>query len=169
MNTDQMTIEQSVTHAIDASMRNTFRKMLASDANTIQTCSANQTMVCVEDDDEVISVTIQWSGKLAGSITLAINDNSARAWTNGLLGESEDLTEQDLIDAVQELANLVIGGAKSSLEDFDLTMSLPVVRRTDGRSLTAFATADCIDMRFKHGAIHVAVFTTLNECLLAID
>ncbi|EMI40718.1 chemotaxis protein CheX [Rhodopirellula sp. SWK7] len=164
-----MTIEQSVTHAIDASMRNTFRKMLASDANTIQTCSANQTMVCVEDDDDVISVTIQWSGKLAGSITLAINDNSARAWTNGLLGESEDLTEQDLIDAVQELANLVIGGAKSSLEDFDLTMSLPVVRRTDGRSLTAFATADCIDMRFKHGPIHVAVFTTLNECLLAID
>lgn len=167
MNTDQMTIEQSVTHAIDASMRNTLRKMLATDADSIQTCSANQSMVCVEDD--VISVTIQWSGKLAGSITLAIDDNSARAWTNGLLGENHDFNEQDLVDAVQELANLVIGGAKSNLEDFDLTMSLPVVRRTDGRSLTAFATANGIDMHFMHGALHVAVFATLSECLLAID
>lgn len=87
---------------------------MATDVNVIPTCGENESMVCIEDDDDVISVTIQWSGKLAGSITLAINELSTIAWANALLGENEELTEQNLLDAVQELANLVIGGGNYS-------------------------------------------------------
>ena len=73
------------------------------------------------------------TGKAIGTCVLSLSREVAYKATSTLLMMPEDeLTKDDVVDAVGELANVVAGAAKAELEEFSMSVSLPnVVIGTD--------------------------------------
>jgi len=76
-----------------------------------------------------ISGVIGLSGKAKGTIVLCMEREMALLTTEALLGEELESTQitADVIDAVGELANMIAGGAKAKLAQFEMSVSLPSV------------------------------------------
>lgn len=74
-----------------------------------------------------VSGIIGISGKGVGTVVLSMSESVALKAASTML--MTDLTEidDDVMDAVGEITNMVCGGAKAKLEQFQLHMSLPNV------------------------------------------
>ncbi len=73
------------------------------------------------------------TGKAIGTCVLSLSHDVAyKATSTLLMMPEEELTKDDVVDAVGELANMVAGAAKAELEEFQMSVSLPnVVLGTD--------------------------------------
>jgi len=74
-----------------------------------------------------ISGVVEMSGELNGSISLHFPKSTAEAVVSLFCGHKLDVTSPDFADAIGELVTLVSGGAKSSLSQHAVTMSIPTV------------------------------------------
>ncbi len=104
------------------SLNNTFRTMLS--------CELTRgTLSLVADRAPIheVSGTIGLSGRAVGTVVLSLSRGVAlRAASHMLLCEATEIND-DVTDAVGELANMVAGAAKAELEDLQLSISLPNV------------------------------------------
>jgi chemotaxis protein CheX len=74
-----------------------------------------------------ISGVIGLSGKTVGTVVLSLSESLAiKAASTMLMCELTEIND-DVIDAVGELANMVAGSAKAELEEYELSVSLPNV------------------------------------------
>ncbi len=76
-----------------------------------------------------ISGIIGLSGKAKGTVVLCLERELARLATESLLQtkiRSAQITA-DVIDAVGELTNIIAGGAKAQLAQFEMSLTLPTV------------------------------------------
>ena len=74
-----------------------------------------------------ISSVIGLSGKAVGTVVINLSESVAiKAASAMLMTEVTEVNEQ-VLDAVGEIANIVAGGAKAELEEFQLSVSLPNV------------------------------------------
>ncbi|NOY42560.1 MAG: chemotaxis protein CheX [Planctomycetes bacterium] len=74
-----------------------------------------------------VSGVIGLSGKAAGMVVINLSEEVAlRVASTMLMMEIAEL-DDDVIDAVGELANMIAGQAKAELEEYDLSVSLPNV------------------------------------------
>lgn len=105
-----------------ASLKNTFRTMLG--------CEAQRGELSVNSSGRAhhpISGVIGLSGKAVGTVVVSFSREVAlRAASTMLMTEATEVDE-DVLDAVGELTNMVAGGAKARLEEFQLMVSLPNV------------------------------------------
>ena len=105
-----------------SSLKNTFRTMLG--------CDARRGDVSVKQDNRAqhyVSGIIGLSGRAVGTVVLSFSEEVAlRAASTMLMTEAAEINE-DVLDAVTELTNMVAGGAKSQLEEYQLMASLPSV------------------------------------------
>src|SRR5262245_34293458 len=74
-----------------------------------------------------VSGIVGLSGKAQGTIVLSLTRPTAIAVTEKLLGERPPEINADVVDAVGELANMVVGAAKAQLEKFELSLTIPTV------------------------------------------
>ncbi len=74
-----------------------------------------------------ISGIITLSGKATGTVVLSVDREVALRVTEKMLGERPDNIDDYVIDAIGEMANIVAGGAKAHLDQFELRVSLPTV------------------------------------------
>lgn len=74
-----------------------------------------------------ISGIIGLSGKAKGTVVLSLCRNAALRVTEVMLGERPDSCNDDVADAVGELANIIAGSAKAQLEHLALSVSLPSI------------------------------------------
>jgi chemotaxis protein CheX len=76
-----------------------------------------------------ISGIIGLSGKAKGTIVLSLERETAKLITEALLATELHSTQitSDVIDAVGELANIIAGGAKAQLAEYEMSVSLPSV------------------------------------------
>ena len=125
--TQTITTEAVVMDAIDESIRDVFSTMLGQEIEQIEAIELSTPTPSCESDGTAISVVMSWTGGIKASLTLTLSEKSAIAWTEGLLGPGITCVDQDVVDAIGELANLVVGSAKSRLGDYNVNMSLPVV------------------------------------------
>ena len=77
--------------------------------------------------DHEISGIIGLSGKATGTVVLSLGRDVAISATEVLLGERPSQLDADVVDAIGELANMVAGNAKTQLEQFEMSLSLPNV------------------------------------------
>lgn len=73
-----------------------------------------------------VSGIVGLSGDVTGSIVLIMPKTLAIAATEGLIGDSLDSVNGDVVDTVGELTNIIAGGAKSRIE-LKVNLSLPTV------------------------------------------
>lgn len=74
-----------------------------------------------------ISGVIGLSGKAVGTVVLSLSTPVALKAASTMLLYDAKTIDADVIDAVGELTNMVAGGAKAQLEEYDLMVSLPNV------------------------------------------
>lgn len=106
-----------------------------------------------------VSGVIGLSGKVEGLVVLGIDREAALKATEIMLQERPLEINSDVVDAVGELTNIVAGGAKRHLEEFDLSISLPTVicGRSHMIQFPSRVTPICIPFESEFGPISVEV------------
>ena len=84
-------------------------------------------------------------------------------WANLLIGHETEEIDQTVIDAASELANIVVGGIKRRLSDFELTMSLPSAIRAGERNLVFASHITPIQFGYRFGECELSVVVALSQ------
>lgn len=82
-----------------------------------------------------LTVLLAITGEIQGSLSLSLSEQAAIDWTHALIEHEASDIDQTVIDAVGELGNMFVGGAKRRLSAYDIKMSLPTVIRAGDASL----------------------------------
>lgn len=125
------------------SVVDTFDKML--------TCKATRGKLSLAtrgSREYPISGVIGLSGKAVGTVVINLSEEVAiKSASAMLLSEITEMND-DVIDAVGELANMVAGQAKAELEEFNLSVSLPSVITGEGHDICFPSNAHPITVPF---------------------
>lgn len=115
----------------------------------------------VQPDLEVSGI-IGLSGKAHGVVVLSLCREAAIGATEAMLGERPSDINADVIDAVGELANMIAGGAKAQLEQYDLHVSLPSVITGKNHAISYPSRVKPISILFDCplGELHIEVGLT---------
>jgi len=105
-----------------SSLTNAFRTMLG--------CEVRRREISVKSNHSPrheISGVIGLSGRAVGTVVLSLSESVAlKAASTLLMSEATEINDE-VVDAVGELTNVVAGGAKAQLAEFQLSVSLPNV------------------------------------------
>lgn len=74
-----------------------------------------------------VSGLIGLTGRFQGMVVVSLGRNTAIKAAEAMLGESLEVVNSQVIDAVGELANMIAGSAKSKLAEHELSVGLPSV------------------------------------------
>ncbi len=128
---------------------NPFVTSLANIFETMLNCKPRRGEISLNHErtpKHFISGVIGLSGKAKGTVVLSLSKEVALKATSAMLMVETTEMNADVIDTVGELANMLAGGAKSELEQYKLSISLPNVVTGEGH-----------DICFPHGVtpIHI--------------
>ena len=119
-----------------------------------------------------ISGIIGLTGKTKGVVVLSLCKEAALRATEVLLMERPALINDDVVDAVGELANIVAGGAKAQLEQLAMSVSLPTVITGKHHSVgfPSNTTPVCIPFHCDWGdvAVEVGLVEQPTEVLVTV-
>ena len=106
-----------------------------------------------------VSGVIGLTGKAEGTVVLGIGRETALKATEIMLQERPPDINGDVVDAIGELTNIIAGGAKTSLEHLELSISLPsvVCGRCHSIQFPRKVTPICIPFESEWGLITVEV------------
>ena len=98
-------------------------------------------------------------GALSGTVIVSLDQQVALSATGAMLGETPESMDENVIDAVGELANMIAGSAKSTLEHLDIKLALPTVisGRNHNIAFGSVAQSICIPYTCDWGALSVEV------------
>jgi len=117
---------------------NPFVRSLRHVLHTMLRCDARRSGIAVKKDNRAthsISGIIGLSGKAVGMVVLSFSEAVAlKAASTLLLSEATEIND-DVLDAVGELANMVAGGAKAELAEYQMMLSLPSVVTGEGHEI----------------------------------
>lgn len=109
---------------------NPFLRSLANTFSTMLECEVERGELQMRGDMATpypISGVIGLSGKAVGTVVINLSEEVAlKAASTMLMTEINEINDE-VIDAVGELANMVAGAAKTELEEYQLSVSLPNV------------------------------------------
>lgn len=109
---------------------NPFVRSLSNAFQTMLACPVRRGEIFLAKGDQAIypvSGVIGLSGGAVGMVLLNLSEGVAlKAASTLLMCEATEIND-DVIDAVGELANVVAGAAKSELSEYNLSISLPTV------------------------------------------
>ena len=74
-----------------------------------------------------VSGLIGFSGTYHGMVVVSLSRDTAISITETMLGQRPESIDEDVIDTVGEVTNMIAGGAKAKLEQYQLNISLPTV------------------------------------------
>ncbi|MEM1226940.1 MAG: chemotaxis protein CheX [Planctomycetota bacterium] len=162
------TFEQTIADAVQASICETFTTMIGQD---ITLTRQGPLQLSLEDaaarfnqpqaPDGQMTVVVGLSGDLQGSVSVCMHHEAAFEWTKQLIDHETDQIDQTVVDALGELGNMVVGGAKGRIQDCQLRLGLPSVLLT-GRNHLAFPTQySPMELQFEFGDWCVDVFIAL--------
>lgn len=97
-----------------------------------------------------VSALLGLSGDLKGMLCIHCPEQGARAITASLLGMEVEELNEDVNDAMGELANMVAGGLKTQLTAAgkSLELSIPTAIAGDSYSINSLAAAEFITIPF---------------------
>ncbi len=137
-----------------SSLTNAFRTMLG--------CEVRRGKVSVRKDRvplHEVSGVIGLSGKAVGMVVLSLSESVALKAASTLLMYEAREVDDDVADAVGELTNMVAGGAKAQLAEFQLSVSLPNVITGRGHEIRfpSRVTPICVPFDSDWGSLAVEV------------
>ncbi|MBI5444887.1 MAG: chemotaxis protein CheX [Deltaproteobacteria bacterium] len=114
-----------------------------------------------------VSGVVGISGQIKGSINLSFRKSAALRVVEGFLGERIGRVDDQVVDAVGELANIVAGGAKRVLSEagYDLKISIPTVIVGEHHMISRPKDVPCLEVPFDLDAGPFAVELCLASAL----
>ncbi|MEO1496564.1 MAG: chemotaxis protein CheX [Planctomycetota bacterium] len=109
---------------------NTFTTMLAADAHR-----GELTLGDPKIRQFPISGLIGLSGGASGMVVINLSEELALNAASAMLMEEKTEVDDDVLDAIGELANVIAGQAKTELEEYKLFVGLPNVITGDGHEI----------------------------------
>ena len=147
---------------------NPFISSLSTAFQTMLGCQVERGALTLKSDSIPLydfSGVIGLSGKAVGTVVVSLSRNVALNATSAmLLTDVAQITENEVIDAVGELANMVAGAAKARLEQFELSVSLPSVITGKSHSVRfpSNVTPICVPFQTEWGPLTLEVGMTLS-------
>ncbi len=109
---------------------NPFLRSLANTFSTMLGCEVERGDLQMRSEQVTpypISGVIGLSGKAVGTVVINLSEEVAVKAASAMLMMEINEINDDVVDAVGELANMVAGAAKTELEEYELSVSLPNV------------------------------------------
>lgn len=119
---DDLTMRAEYINPFLSSLSTTFRTMLSIEVSRGEMWLKQDSAPLHE-----VSGVIGLSGKAVGSVVLSLSGELAKKAASHMLMTEIDEVNDDVTDAVGELANMVAGAAKAQLEELEMSVSLPNV------------------------------------------
>ena len=156
--------ETTVIDSIDESIQETFQ-MMAGEAliREGESCRVDSAKYHAKRSGGEISVVMGLTGGLQGSVSLSMTHDAAIRWTDALIDHKASEIDQTVIDAVGELGNMVVGGAKRRLCDYGLTMSLPSVIRVGADGISYPQSDSAILVSYQYGESTIEALIALQS------
>jgi chemotaxis protein CheX len=101
-------------------------------------CEAKPGKVQLKESSNIIhdiSGIIGISGGAKGAVSLSFEKQTAFKVVSKFIGEEINEMNEDIVDAIGELANIIAGAAKKELSEFNISISLPTVITGKGHSV----------------------------------
>jgi chemotaxis protein CheX len=100
-------------------------------------------------DEETINASILFKGPITGGMVINCSKESAKEITANMLAmeSGEEISDTDIFDAMNELANLVMGAVKTRIysELGDIQVSIPsIISSTQMKDKSANGTVDSV-------------------------
>jgi CheY-specific phosphatase CheX len=114
---------QSIVHALINAVQDVFQTMISMQI-TPKEPFARRGLDSLADVTGVISLT----GNVVGSVILSMDAGTAQAAVSNMLGDKVEV-EQEIVDGAGEIANMVVGMAKTEVSNLgcDFEISVPVM------------------------------------------
>lgn len=115
---------------MDVSYINPFIQAAQNVFRTVLDCDIERRQVMAKDDSAPtfdVSAVIGLSGKARGAVAFSVSDSVAFMVVKAMLEVEVDAIDSDVVDAIGELANMIAGGAKTALSNYEMSISLPNV------------------------------------------
>lgn len=112
------------------SLTTTFSTMLGCETQRGELSLADPTTRCYP-----ISGVIGLSGRAVGTVVINLSNEVAIKAASAMLMMELDSVDDDVLDAVGEIANMVAGQAKAQLEEYELSVSLPNIVTGEGHQI----------------------------------
>jgi chemotaxis protein CheX len=93
-----------------------------------------------------ISGVIGLSGDVVGMVAMRMSERVATAVVERFAGVRHELDSPDFLDAIGELANLVVGSAKAKFEGKSVSISTPSVVLGSGHRIARRANTPCLTL-----------------------
>ncbi len=109
---------------------NPFIESLMNVFQTMLKCKPQRGKICLHHErvsKHSISGVIGLSGRAKGTVVLSLSEEVALKAASAMLRIEVTKVNEEVIDAVGELTNILAGGAKADLEQYQLSVSLPNV------------------------------------------
>ncbi|MCE9605534.1 MAG: chemotaxis protein CheX [Planctomycetia bacterium] len=74
-----------------------------------------------------VSGLIGLSGACRGMVVVSVGRDTAISAAEAMLGARPEGLDRDVLDAIGELTNMIAGAAKTKLEEYRMTIGLPMV------------------------------------------
>lgn len=84
------------------------------------------------------------SGKADGNIVVSLDREVALSLTEAMLGQRPESVDENVIDAVGETVNIVVGQAKAQLDRLSLNLGIPTVVTGKGQAIRFTGQTDPI-------------------------
>ena len=130
---------------------NPFLRAVTNTFATMFDCGVRRgamTLVNSEVKSFPISGVIGLSGKAVGTVVINLSEEVALKAASAMLMMEMTEVDDDVIDAVGEMANMIAGQAKAELEEHDMSVSLPTVITGKGHELRFPSDAKPIAVEF---------------------
>jgi chemotaxis protein CheX len=82
-----------------------------------------------------VSGLIGLSGRCKGMVVVSVGRHTAISAAEVMLGFRPAELDGDVMDAMGEITNMIVGSAKSQLEEFNMTIGLPIVICGKGQAI----------------------------------
>ncbi|MDX1963818.1 MAG: chemotaxis protein CheX [Pirellulales bacterium] len=115
-----------------------------------------------EPTNEVCGL-IGLAGKCHGMVVLSFSSDTALQLAGNLHGTSFSELTSEVVDAVGELTNMIVGAAKTQLEEYQLSIGLPTVICGKGNSINFPSGAPTLLIPFESAWGPVCVEVGLSE------
>ncbi len=128
---------------------NPFLRSVVDTFSTMLNCEARRGEMQLNTTGQMsypISGVIGLSGKAVGTVVINLSEEVALQAASAMLMMEITQIDNDVLDAVGELANMIAGAAKAELKEYNLSISLPTV-----------VTGTAHDIRFPSGTQPISV------------
>ncbi len=150
--------EIAVKEAVDKAVHEVFRTMTGAIVEPVTGNYESDESQWSDAETPKLTVVLGFTGGIQGSLCLSLSEQAAIQWAETVLAEELAGVDQTVIDAVGELGNMVVGGAKRRLAGNNLTMSLPTVLRAGETALEFGTQINPLRMFYRYGE-HCLVMT----------